>query len=530
MTHTPPHTRQTRLCIPVCVNRIDRLDKAIKRAAEVADIIELRLDCLDPDELRRITHASDTTLNRLLHAHTQDFILTLRPPEEGGRGDVNLTDRFAFWNYGAEALLRKNGAANVSCDIELALLEHPSFVRALEDNSYDWQRVICSFHDFDSVPADLESIYERAAQTPAHTIKIAVTARDAVDCIPVFKLCARARRDARPLIAIAMNTPGLLTRVLSRPHGSAFTFAALDENSATAPGQPTATTLRDLYRIQNITERTMLTGLIGAPVSHSLSPQMHNRAFNHAGIDAVYLPLEVHDLAAFLRRMVRRETREINFNWRGFSVTAPHKQTILAHLDTLDPAARNIGAVNTVVALDGSLYGYNTDHAALLTPLENRINLHGARVAVIGAGGAARATLWSLRERGAHTTVFARNHERAAQTSHDFDAAHAPLDGARFDGLDLVINATPLGTWKHDGTHEHETPARADQLRGARLVYDLVYNPRHTAFMRAGEAAGCEAIGGLEMLIGQAAAQWKLWTGEDAPVEVMRSATENKLS
>jgi 3-dehydroquinate dehydratase/shikimate dehydrogenase len=150
-----------------------------------------------------------------------------------------------------------------------------------------------------------------------------------------------------------MGTPGLLTRVLAPSRGAPFTFAALDESSATAPGQPTAATLRDLYRIQNITERTMLAGLIGAPVAHSLSPQMHNRAFAAAGVDARYLPLEVQDLTAFLRRMVRRETREMDFNWRGFSVTAPHKQTVLAHLDTLDPAARDIGAVNTIVVAGG---------------------------------------------------------------------------------------------------------------------------------------------------------------------------------
>jgi shikimate 5-dehydrogenase len=155
--------------------------------------------------------------------------------------------------------------------------------------------------------------------------------------------------------------------------------------------------------------------------------------------------------------------------------------------------------------------------------------LRGARVAVIGAGGAARAALWSLRQREARTTVFARDPERAAHTSRHFDAASASLDTARFDGFDLVINTTPLGTWKHDGTHEHETPARADQLRGARLVYDLVYNPRHTAFMREASAAGCEAVGGLDMLIGQAAAQWKLWTGEDAPVDVMRRAAEESM-
>ncbi len=173
------------------------------------------------------------------------------------------------------------------------------------------------------------------------------------------------------------------------------------------------------------------------------------------------------------------------------------------------------------------LHGYNTDAAAVLAPLLGVFDLQRARVAVIGAGGAARAVLWSVRQAGAQATVFARNIQRAAQTAGEFGMSCELLDDARFDRFDLVINTTPLGT---RGQTEDQTPATVNQLRGARLVYDLVYNPRETRLMREARTAGCETINGLAMLVAQAAAQFKLWTGDEAPTEAMHQAAEQTLT
>jgi shikimate 5-dehydrogenase len=152
--------------------------------------------------------------------------------------------------------------------------------------------------------------------------------------------------------------------------------------------------------------------------------------------------------------------------------------------------------------------------------------LNGARCAVLGAGGAARAVLWGLRQEGAKQTVFARNTAKAAVLAKQFDVAFEPLVEASFDGFDVVINTTPLGTF---GEFETKTPATARQLGGARLVYDLVYNPTETLFLREAKEAGCETLGGLSMLIAQAAEQFKLWTGADAPEDVMWEAAERAL-
>jgi 3-dehydroquinate dehydratase/shikimate dehydrogenase len=387
-------------------------------------------------------------------------------------------------------------------------------------------RLICSRHDFEGVPADLDSIYERMSKTPAAILKIAVRAFDATDCLKLFLLLERARREGRELIAVAMGEAGISTRILGPSCGGFLTYGALDAASATAPGQIDASDLRKLYRVQNISERTQIMGLVGRPVAHTLSPHIHNAAFDALEVDAVYMPFDVGDLGEFMRRMVHPRTRELAWKLRGLSVTAPHKSAVIEYLDHIEPSAREIGAVNTIVFEDGELNGCNTDAGASLLPLSGIVELGGARVALIGAGGAARALLWSLRASGAQTTLFARDAGRAKETAKNFGAHARTLRDASFEGYELVINATPIGT---RGAGEQQSPATAVQLRGARVVYDLVYNPTETRLMREAREAGCQAIGGLQMLIAQAAAQFELWTGRQAPLEVMRTAAEKKL-
>ncbi|HEX3559565.1 MAG TPA: shikimate dehydrogenase [Pyrinomonadaceae bacterium] len=512
-----------RVCVPVCVRHASELRRGVAHAAEVAAIIELRLDCLDEDQL-------DPALSQLpqLFAETpRPFINTFRPAEQGGRRALDAAARIALWEK-LVALLRGGEARGGALfDIELDLFESPhggTLLKVFGDLPEAGRLgLICSHHDFQRTPADLEKLFERMARTPARVLKMATRAEDITDCIAVLRLLEPARRVGREVIAVAMGEAGLLTRVLAPSRGAFLTYGSLDAAQATAPGQVGARELRELYRVHEITDRTLVTGLVGSPVSHSFSKHMHNAAFAARGLDAVFIPFEVADVFAFARRMAHPRTRELRWNLRGLSVTAPHKQAITAHLDWVEPKASEVGAVNTVVVEGDELLGYNTDAEAALKPLDGLMELNDARVAVIGAGGAARALLWDLQRRGARATVFARDPERARTTADDFDARAAALEGASFEGFDLVVNATPLGT---RGARQDETPATSSQLRGARVAYDLVYNPPLTRFMRAARAAGCETIGGLRMLVAQAAEQFKLWTRTDAPVEVMRAAAE----
>lgn len=486
-----------RICVSVCEKNPDALAKACERADEWADLIELRLDCLTTLE----------GLPQVLERVSRPVILTLRPAEQGGQRELDLETRRTFWTTAPQTDWR---------DIEADLATPET----------DWSHVIVSHHDFSSVPDDLTRIYEQLAATPAAVIKIAVQANDIVDCIPVFNLLDRARLEGREMIAIAMGNAGLATRILSPSRGAFLTYAALQADSATAPGQITAQKLRSLYHVDKLDRESMICGLVGLPVMHSVSPHMHNAAFESAGINGVYLPLEVRDVKTFVTRMVHPLTKEINWNVRGFSVTAPHKSNVVECLDWIDPTAKEIGAINTIVVDGDQLRGFNTDAAGFIEPLLKLMSdLSGLRVAVIGAGGAARAAVWALRRQHANVTLFARDPAKAQALGQLFDVSYESLASASFAGYDVVINATPLGS----GELIDQAPADAEQLAGAGYVYDLVSNPIETRLLKEARKAGCKTVRGLEMLVAQAKIQFELWTGQTPSISNMYDAASAAL-
>ncbi len=503
-----------RICVSICESSLDAIRLQAARAAEVADLIELRVDCLEPSQAAQ----SLSELKALLPQIPVPVIVTYRPSEQGGHSKLSAKLRLLFWLF--------NRPAADFFDVEFDIATTPSVFNT--DKHLDWDRVISSYHDFRDTPADLMTTYERMSHTRARTLKIAFQAHDAIDCLPAFELLDRGLRDGYQMIAIAMGTAGLATRILGPSRGAFLTYASLDDEKQTAPGQITVRDLREVYRIDGINRQTQITGLIGLPVSHSVSPFIHNAAFAHHGMNAVYLPLEVADLKSFINRMVHPRTRELDWNLRGLSVTAPHKTAVMDHLDWIDPVAQEIGAVNTIVVEDDQLRGYNTDAAGLLAPLLQRLsNLNGLRCAVIGSGGSAKAAVWSLRQQNADVTVFARNPAKGEALAQRFGAAWKPLGDALFADYSLVVNTTPLGS---AGRLEQETPVTSRQLAGASFVYDLVYNPHPTRLLREAKSAGCEVLHGLEMLVGQAAEQFRLWTGTAAPESVMLNAAERALN
>ena len=484
-------------------------------AAAVCNLIEVRLDCLEPHELE----TSTSLVTKLLQKLACESILTFRPSEQGGQRLLSDETRHAFWSG---AIFSES-----FFDVELDLAERLLSTEGSEPLPIDWSRTICSQHDFAGVPAKLDQIYDRLAATPARVLKIAVQANDAIDCLPVFHLLERARAEGREMIAIAMGAPGLATRILGPSRGAFLTYASQENAAPTAPGQISARELREVYRLEKIDHQTQIFGLIGLPVSHSVSPLMHNAAFAALETNAVYIPFEVRDVKTFIKRMIHPRTRELAWNIRGLSVTAPHKSGVIDQLDWLDPAATAIGAVNTIVIKDDELHGYNTDARGFLQPLVQEFgDLRGARCAIIGAGGAASAALWALKQAGAKATLFPRNTATGSALAERFGAACMGPEKARFGDFDVVVNATPLGTREQ---FADETPATAAQLRGTRLAYDLVYNPTETTFLRAAREAGCETLSGLAMLVMQAAEQFSLWTGTDAPESVMYDAAQQGL-
>jgi 3-dehydroquinate dehydratase/shikimate dehydrogenase len=507
---------QIRICVPVCEKTFGALKSAAKRAVETADIIELRLDCLAPSEFEE----AKASLDQFLGSLPRPTILTFRPVEEGGHRATDYASRNDFWSA------RKSQAGTAMFDIELDIARG-LMARQVGSAGPDWSRIICSYHDYSGMPANLAEIYDRLANTPARVLKIAVQANDLVDCLPVFRLLERADSEGREVIAIAMGAAGVATRILGPSLGAFLTYGALESESATAPGQVTARELISLYRIHRIDRHTLICGLVGKPVMHSVSPHMHNAAFDSANINGVYLPFEVSDVGSFFKSMVHPQTREIDWQLQGLSITAPHKTSVMKYLDWIEPKAREIGAVNTVVVGADTLLGYNTDAEGMIEPLSARFGSLGeARVAVIGAGGAASAAVWGLQQQDANITLFARDSLKGTCLAERFNIRREPLSAASFSTFDIVINATPLGSL---GETINETPATAEQLGGARLVYDLVYNPSETRLLQEARKAGCEILSGLEMLIAQARRQFKLWTGETADPSIMHAAATKAL-
>ncbi|MDX6289436.1 MAG: 3-dehydroquinate dehydratase / shikimate dehydrogenase [Blastocatellia bacterium] len=509
MKENPP-----KICVPVCVQHASELGLALERAAELADIVEARLDYLDNDQ----HDAAFQLLRHHLNREHAPMILTFRPAEEGGRAASDYEARRGFW------VALKMLTDSDLMDLELDLVQGFD----AETASIDWSRVICSHHDFSGVPSDLDQVYERMAATPARILKLAVQANDATDCLPIFHLLQRAQREGRQMIAIAMGQAGIMTRILGPSRGSFLTYGALADECATAPGQLTARDLREVYRIDKVNQETKIIGLMGNPVAHSLSPQIHNAAFAVAEINAVYLPFEVGNVGQFMQRLAHPRSRELDWNLHGLSVTAPHKTAVMQFLDWIDPAARGMGAVNTIVVRGDELHGYNTDALGFTAPLRHRFgSLRDARCAIVGAGGSARAALWALRNEGARVSLFVRDPDKARELSEEFEVDIERLTDTSFAGFDIVVNATPLGTL---GVREHETVATVDQFRGVRLAYDLVYNPLETQFLREARAAGSETLGGIEMLLAQAVEQFKIWIGNAPDVDVMRAAAVRTLS
>ena len=258
--------------------------------------------------------------------------------------------------------------------------------------------------------------------------------------------------------------------------------------------------------------------VFGNPVVHSLSPVMHNAAFAATGYNGIYAAIRVKDIRPAVAGM-----RALGL--KGASITIPHKESVLACLDDIDPTARRIRAVNTIVNDDGSLKGFNTDCDGVMQALAEKISIEGRRVGILGAGGAARAVAFAVIGRGATATIFNRSREKGEALAADLGADFKPLSEFAAERCDILVNTTPVGM----SPQGQDTPLLGEKMKPGLVVMDIVYNPLKTRLLREAEAAGCETIDGLSMFVHQGARQFELWTGLAAPVDIMRMAVEAEL-
>jgi 3-dehydroquinate dehydratase/shikimate dehydrogenase len=476
----------SKLCVTVTAATTAELRRKRDEVAG-ADLVELRLDTVaDPDAAAA------------LDGRRVPVVVTCRPTWEGGQFKGSEAERKQIL---ADALAR--GAEYVDLEWKAGFTDLIA--------STSGRRVVLSSHDFDGVPADLRQRERAMHATGAEIIKLAVKTSRLSDCLPLLDLGAQVAPGKT--ILIGMGECGLATRVLAKKFGSCWTYAGDQQHV----GQLTAADLLGKYRFRSLSESTSVYGLVGRPILHSVSPAMHNAAFAATHLDAVYLPfpaVDADDFVTFGRAL----------GVRGASITIPFKVSLFDRMDEVYAVARRIGAINTMKSQDGRWIGGNTDAVAFLGPLREHVDLRGARVAVLGAGGAARAVAVALSSSNAEVTVYARNPMKAREVAMTAAAASAPMPPIP-GTWDVLVNCTPVGMYPKNS----ETPLDASLLTG-RHVYDLVYNPTVTRLMREAMSAGCQAIGGLEMLVAQAHEQFEWWTGTKSPAGVMREAALKRLA
>jgi len=306
-----------------------------------------------------------------------------------------------------------------------------------------------------------------------------------------------------------MGEVGLPARVLALAHGSALAYAPVA--AATAPGQVSLQQMKHLYRGHQLTSQTLVYCVIGSPISHSLSPLLHNTGFIARKLDSVFLPFLVENLREFLKAVP-------DFGIRGISVTLPHKQSILRHLKDCDTLATQIGAVNTVVVRrDGSLFGTNTDYLGVLRALEKKLPLAKSRVVILGAGGAARAAVFALVRAGAHVSICARRESAARELARASGAEVLSRRALKSQRFDAIINATPVGMHPHSPI----SPLAPSELH-CRILMDLIYRPQQTQLLKLAARKGIATVSGVEMFLAQGMAQFEIWTKRAAPQSAMR--------
>ena len=468
-----------------------------------AELVELRLDFI----------GRAVNLTRLLHGRPGPVVVTARRREDGGRWMKSEQERLM--------LLRSAIAVGVEyVDIEADV--------ATQIPRYGTTKRIISFHNFSETPKNLEELHASMSEKDADIVKIATMANSFSDNARMMDLVKNAKV---PTIGICMGEIGTVTRLLANRYGSPFTYATFKAGKKMAPGLLDWKEMIELYRYHEIDENTEIFGVIADPVAHSYSPMIHNRAFEDQKLNARYLPFRVpkSDLPNFLMHCG-------DLGIRGVSVTIPHKEQALEYCTQAESSVTGIGAVNTLVFHDRDCLGYNTDYRAAMDCIEETFKIdktkerpmQGITAMVLGAGGVSRAIAWGLRQRAAEVLICSRNYERSQILAAELGCR--PIEWEfRHDArqrINLLINGTPVGM--HPDVEV--SPFDATALNQYMVVFDTVYNPENTILIKNARAAKCRIISGIDMFVRQACYQYRIFTGRDAPVDLIRKTIKQATS
>ena len=502
--------RLPRLCVAVIGLDASSIIERAESVMRDNSFLEFRLDYLSQPL------SAFPKLKNFLEMHPEVTVLaTCRRHANGGEFRGSVANQLNILLRAADS-----GFQLVDLELQSAQALKPQELRQLSDRV----GVILSYHNFRNTKK-LEDPFEEMRQYPADFYKVVSTATNLYDNVVMMKFL-EANSGKQEMIGLCMGEPGIISRVLGVRAGSIFTFGAATRGEETGPGQATASELRDTYRIESVDAATQVYGVAGDPVEHSLSPVMMNAAFRRETVNAVYLALHAKNLKDLLACV-----HDIPI--RGLSITMPYKQAIVEELENSDPKTRQIGACNTVVrGVDGKLYGFNTDVAGIVVPLEQRMPLSGTSALLVGAGGVARAAAFGLKARGCEVFITNRTPEKAQSLARQAKAKYIKRTEIAKQSFDVIINATPVGMG-----NGKQSPLEERELN-TKYVFDLVYVPAETRLIKMARAKGIQIIPGLEMFVQQGARQFEIWTGKPAPIAEMayvvtktleRQATEESI-
>jgi 3-dehydroquinate dehydratase/shikimate dehydrogenase len=485
--------RLPRLCVAVIGSDASSIVERAESLVRDNPFLEFRLDYLSQPV------AGLLKLKSFLEMHPEATVIaTCRRAVNGGKFRGSAAAELGVLLKAADS-----GFQLVDLELQSAKALKPQELQELSNRV----GLIISYHNFHN-SKKLEEPLEEMRKYQADFYKIVSTATNLYDNVTMMKFL-EANSARHEMIGLCMGEQGIISRVLGVRAGSIFTFGAATRGEETAPGQATAMELRDTYRIETVDAATQVYGVAGDPVEHSLSPVMMNAAFRRETVNAVYLALHAKSLKDLLSCV-----RDIPI--RGLSITMPYKQDIIEELENSDPPTRLIGACNTVVrGVDGKLYGFNTDMAGIVVPLEQRMQLAGARILLVGAGGVARAAAFGLKGKGAEVFITNRTLEKAQSLARQSKTKYIKRSDIAKQSFDVIINATPVGMG-----NGKQSPLEEKELN-TKYVFDLVYVPAETMLIRMARAKGIQVIPGLEMFVQQGARQFEIWTGKPAPIAEM---------
>jgi len=518
------------ICIPITAGTKKEALHAIERSCQLADFIELRMDLIEDGSLAELISTARNSSSLI------KIIVTCRKEEEAtsARGAAGIK------GAGKKTIDRKiavlKEAIELGADfVDIELAEGRAVIKELQSFCAKHRRktkIIVSYHNFKETPAltKLKEIFHQCAKAKPAIVKIVTFAKTAEDNLVTLSLISYARKHSPEIISLCMGDKGRISRAVAPLLGNYLSFATLEREGQSAPGQFTVYEMKQINELLR-SKRAFPAGpvlslplrlqnyvLLGNPVKQSLSPLMHNAALKKMGIEENYSAFCVDDLGSALQGIR-------GMNIRGASVTIPFKVAVMEYLDDIDADALKIGAVNTIINENGRLTGYNTDWLGLILTLQEAMPVKNKTFLIVGAGGTARAAAYGIMKEGGFPVIANRTPEKGKILSGKLNCPFYPLAEIGKIKADCLINTTPVGMYPKD-----KSPVKAVTLSGYKYVMDVIYNPLKTKLLKDAEKQGCHIFSGLDMFVHQGAQQIRLWTGVEPPRALMKKVILKRLT